>query len=216
MSGIVRRWYEDRQNVDEMKRWDSPKLKIWERNVTEHFPPAATVLDIGCGLCREAFALSDMGFRVTGVDISREVISQAKELADKRGYAIPLHLYDGRSLPFEAASFDVVIIWAQTFGLLYGDEYKRELLSECRRVLSCGGLLSFSGHDCDYLARYYPSFLKDGRFYPYLDTDIYWETFDADGVSTFAKNAGYEVLLCEKGEIYKPEDGTVLHCLCRK
>ena len=32
---------------------------------------------------REAFALADLGFSVTGIDISEEVIRQVKELASK-------------------------------------------------------------------------------------------------------------------------------------
>ena len=58
--------------------------------------------------------------------------------------------------------------------------------------------------------------MKDRRFYPYADTELYWETFETSELAKFAEDAGYTVLLCEKGEIYKPEDGTILHCLCRK
>ena len=32
----------------------------------------------------------------------------------------------------------------------------------------------------------------------------------------FADEAGLDVILYEKGKIYRPEDGNVLHCLCRK
>lgn len=45
------------------------------------------------------------------------VISDAKA----EGYDIPFLLYDGHVLPFEDESIEAVIIWAQTFGLLYGD-----------------------------------------------------------------------------------------------
>ncbi len=38
----------------------------------------------------------------------------------------------------------------QTFGLMYGDEYKHSFLTECKRVLKDGGLISFSGHDYNF------------------------------------------------------------------
>lgn len=216
MGSLVSDWYETKGNVDEMKRWESPKLKIWEQRVTERFPSNARVLDVGCGLGREAFVLSEMGFAITAIDISHEVINQVSALSHQKRYSIPFVQYDGYTLPFEAASFDIVVIWAQTFGLMYGDEHKRTFLSECRRVLSENGLLSFSGHDFCFLTENYGNCMKGRRFFPYADAGIYWEAFESRELRAYAENAGYSVMLCERGEIYEPDDGTVLHCLCRK
>ena len=68
MDDIVSQWYEDTKNVDEMQDWN-PALKEWEKTVAGHFPSGARILDIGCGLGREAFALHDLGFEVVGIDI---------------------------------------------------------------------------------------------------------------------------------------------------
>lgn len=56
MSDIVHKWYEDKKNVDEMVCWNRGELKKWERAVTNFFPKGAQILDIGCGMGREAFA----------------------------------------------------------------------------------------------------------------------------------------------------------------
>lgn len=216
MINIVNEWYETKKNVDEMVHWEKPTLKKWESTVSKLFPQKAKILDVGCGLGREAFVLSDMDFTVTGIDISHEVLNQVKTLSSQKGYNITFDWYNGHVLPFENNSFDIIVIWAQTFGLLYDNGYKREFLSECKRVLKNGGLLSFSGHDYRFLLDNYINFMKDRRFYPYADTELYWETFETSELAKFAEDAGYTVLLCEKGEIYKPEDGTILHCLCRK
>ena len=215
MNNIVSEWYEEKKNVDEMRNWN-PALKEWERSVVSFFPPGVRILDIGCGLGREAFALSDLGYDVVGIDISQEVISQVKQLSADQGYRISFHEYDGEHLDFHAESFDVVIIWAQTFGLLYGNKFRKDYLSECKRVLKKGGLCSFSAHDYRFLTEHYPNCLDGHRFYPYAGSGIYWEAFEAADLIQFAEQAGFEVLLCEKGNIYKPEDGTILHCLCRK
>lgn len=216
MSNVVSQWYETKENVDEMRHWEKPKLKKWEQRITEFLPAKAKILDVGCGLGREAFVLSDMGFRVTGIDISKEVIKQVNKLSEQKGYDIPFYEYSGHVLPFEAESFDAVLIWAQTFGLMYGNEYKHEILLECKRVLKDYGLVSFSGHDYNYEVENYINCMKGRKFYPYLNTDMYWETFEPSELISFAKNAGYDIILCEKGEIYKLEDGIVLHCLCKK
>lgn len=215
MKNIVQEWYEAKENVDKMNHDENRGLKKWEQNVTAHFPSKARVLDIGCGMGREAFALTDRGFSVTGIDISKEVIKQVTVLSKQKGYSIPYIQYDGHALPFESSSFDVIIIWAQTFGLLYGDEYKQEFLTECKRVLTNDGILSFSGHDYEFLTEHYMDCVKDKKFYAYANTEIYWETFYPAELIAFAENAGYTVILCEEGEIYNPEDGTILHCLCR-
>ena len=215
MNDLVAQWYENKENVNEMMRWSSG-LKEWEQFVISFFPSGARILDVGCGLGREAFALSDLGYDVVGIDISKEVISQVRRLSADKGYSIPFYECDGDHLPFPAESFDVVLIWAQTFGLLYGDECKKDYLLECRRVLSEDGLLSFSTHDYHFLKRNYPKCLIERKFYPYANADIYWEAFEATDLRHFAEQAGFHVILCEKGNIYKPEDGTILHCLCRK
>ncbi len=215
MKNIVAEWYEDKKNVDEMRDWD-PSLKEWERSVIGFFSSGARILDIGCGLGREAFPLSDLGYDVVGIDISKEVISQVKQLSADKGYVISFYEYDGEHLPFSAESFDAVLIWAQTFGLLYGDEFKKSFLSECKRVLRRGGLCSFSTHNHRFLMEHYPDFLYGHKFYPFANAEIYWEACEAKDLIRFADEAGMEVILCEKGQIYKPEDGTILHCLCRK
>ena len=216
MKDIVHKWYEDKKNVDEMVHWDKGRLKIWEQAAAGFFPKEAKILDIGCGLGREAFALSNMGFSVTGIDISEEVIKQVTQLSLQNSYDIPFSIYDGHTLPFDDASFEAVIIWAQTFGLMYGDAYKSDFLKECKRVLRKDGLLSFSGHDYRYEMDHYKQYMNGRRFYPYADAEIYWETFMPEELTSYAENAGLSVILCEQGEIYKPEDGIVLHCLCKK
>jgi len=48
------------------------------------------------------------------------------------------------------------------------------------------------------------------------EAEIDWEAFEATNLPRFSNGTGLDVILCEKGTIYQPEDGTVLHCLCKK
>lgn len=177
MNDTIKEWYEKKDNVAEMRQWNDNGLKKWEQFVTTYFPVKAHILDVGCGMGRETFALSRLGFSVTGIDISEEAIRQVTALSSQNGCDAHFAHYDGHHIPFEEKTFDVVIIWAQTFGLLHGDEYKQEFLKECKRVLKNDGLLSFSGHDYEFQIEHYKTCLKDKKFYAYADADVYWESF---------------------------------------
>ncbi len=95
MSDIIKKWYEKKDNIDEMGQWNSNGLKRWEQFITAYFPVKAHILDVGCGMGREAFALSDMGFSVTGIDISEEAIEQVTALSRQKGYDALFTHYDG-------------------------------------------------------------------------------------------------------------------------
>jgi len=58
--------------------------------------------------------------------------------------------------------------------------------------------------------------LDGKKFFPFANSEIYWEMFTIEELLDLAQKAGFTVLECERGEIYRPEDGVVLHCECRK
>jgi ubiquinone/menaquinone biosynthesis C-methylase UbiE len=80
--------------------------RLWEERARrfaalhrEFLAPGARVLDIGAGNGRFARALRRSGILITGVDVK-----------DYNATGDPVTLYDGRRLPFDANSFDAVII----------------------------------------------------------------------------------------------------------
>jgi len=64
-----------------------------------------TVLDVGVGTGRFAKPLADLGFEVTGADVSRRMLAKAREKGLDR-----LLLGDAYRLPFADRSFDAAII----------------------------------------------------------------------------------------------------------
>lgn len=67
------------------------------------------VLDLGCGTGHYSIELAKMGLEVTGVDISKEMISYAVEKSRKLGLDINFLEEDAHSLPFEDETFDLVV-----------------------------------------------------------------------------------------------------------
>ncbi len=208
--------YSQGERFDEMRVYKDRKLKIWEEEVSGKFPINSKVLVIGCGKGREAFCLDEKGFHVTGIDISETAIETARQVAKINQLNIDFRISNGFDLPFSDAEFDIVIIWAQTFGLFYGKINQLRILKECMRVLKNGGILSISGHDKEFLQVNYPQCLKDGYFYPFTESELHYVMFTNKDLSVCVEEAGFHVIGCERGMAYTKEDGTILHCECRK
>jgi ubiquinone/menaquinone biosynthesis C-methylase UbiE len=213
---IVKSLYSEEHAIGDMRDYTRKKLKVWENEVVSFFPVKSWILDIGCGMGREAFCLHDKGFKITAIDISENVIEPAKQFALESKRDIEFLLTNGLDLPFENNTFDVVIIWSQTFGLFYGEENKIHILKECYRVLKRNGILSFSGHDKEFIEDKYPQYLDDRKFFAYANTDCYWEVFTTNEMIDLAQKTGFTVMECKRGMVYKEEDGPILHSVCKK
>jgi tellurite methyltransferase len=78
------------------------------REVAMQLPPAASVLDLGCGEGRNAIFLAECGFRVTAVDISEAGIRKLNALARERQLDIRSEVADMRTYRFPDM-FDLIV-----------------------------------------------------------------------------------------------------------
>lgn len=98
------------------------------------------VLDVGCGTGVVALAAARTGARVSGLDLTPELLVRARENASITGAEIDWHEGDAEALPFPDATFDVVV---SQFGHMFAprpDVATREML----RVLKPGGTIAFA------------------------------------------------------------------------
>lgn len=215
---IVSKWFSGDRAMDDMTQYTKNGLKAWEEHVVStYFLPHARVLDVACGMGREAFALYDLGFGVSAVDISQVVMQKAEQEAATTNRQIDFALTNGLDLPFPNEHFDIVIMWAQAFGNIYGEDNQLHFLNECHRVLKKGGIISFSGHYYDYVKETYPQYTDGKKAFLYADTDCYWELFTPEELTLLAQKAGFDPLVCENTLLYNPDmNGQVLHCVAKK
>jgi SAM-dependent methyltransferase len=100
-----------------------------------------TVLDVACGTGPVAITAARQGARVTGLDLTPELLAQARASAPIAGLSdLVWKEGDAEALPFPDASFDVVL---SQFGHMFAprpEVVTRELL----RVLRPGGRLAFA------------------------------------------------------------------------
>jgi SAM-dependent methyltransferase len=98
------------------------------------------VLDVGCGTGVAALAAARTGARVTGLDLTPELLVSARTNASITGAEIDWREGDVEALPFEDGTFDVVVSqWGHMFAPR-PDVAIREML----RVLKPGGTIAFA------------------------------------------------------------------------
>lgn len=108
---------------------------------------AKSVLDVGCGLAAPALRIARRcGCCVTGVNISREQVRQARQLIAEHGLSdrVIVQHGDARALDFPDASFDAIVCLEAAGDICVTEADKTRLVSELFRVLRPRGHVGFS------------------------------------------------------------------------
>ncbi len=132
------------------KKWDE-RAEFWNQNSQEmwdhgsrstiipffqnHIEPKSCVLDAGCGDGYGASKLSDLGFDVTGIDLSQQMIERASDRILDRN--LQFVQGDLTKLPFHNEQFDGIM----AINSLEWTENPLLTLKELRRVLRENGFL---------------------------------------------------------------------------
>jgi SAM-dependent methyltransferase len=100
--------------------------------------PGMDVLDVACGTGNAAFPAARAGARVTGLDLSPDLLADSRERAATVGVEIEWVAGDAEQMPFADASFDRVL---STFGHMFTPDHGR-VAEEMRRVCRRGGVIA--------------------------------------------------------------------------
>jgi ubiquinone/menaquinone biosynthesis C-methylase UbiE len=94
-------------NVPEL---ESAEYAAWIRAIERLLPAQpADVLDIGTGTGFLALIASQLGHRVTGLDLSTAMLAEARAHADRRGLKMTFHIGDAVAPAFQEASLDAIV-----------------------------------------------------------------------------------------------------------
>ncbi|HXN64996.1 MAG TPA: class I SAM-dependent methyltransferase [Candidatus Acidoferrales bacterium] len=118
------------------------------------------VLDVACGTGVVAITAARAGARVTGLDLTPELLQRARENSAMAQVDVEWHEGDVEKLPFGDAAFDVVV---SQYGHIFAPR-PDVAIAEMLRVLKPGGTIAFSTWPPDLLlgrvfglvARYLP------------------------------------------------------------
>jgi len=99
------------------------------------------VLELGCGAAQWSIALSQLGARPVGLDISEQQLAHARRLMEEAGVDFPLLHASAEEVPLPDASFDIIFCdWGATS---FCDPYL--YMREVERLLRPAGIFAFSG-----------------------------------------------------------------------
>jgi Methylase involved in ubiquinone/menaquinone biosynthesis len=101
-----------------------------------------TILDLACGTGRHIAEFRELGYHVTGCDLSYVMMRTG---VNQHG-TMPLVMADMRELPFRGGSFRALVNFFTSFGYFATEEDNRRVVDEMARVLKKGGPFLF-----DYL-----------------------------------------------------------------
>jgi tellurite methyltransferase len=116
-------------NDEEHDFWKQVAPEIVELIQSQSPEERPDVLDLGCGLGRNAMAFAEAGFRVTATDLSPKAIAHLEKWAGKSGFEMRTRIGDFTEDVFPAESFDIVI----SVNVLYHG-YREQCMQAFRNV----------------------------------------------------------------------------------
>jgi SAM-dependent methyltransferase len=141
--------------MDSLETFKTQQKKFWSdfAPLAQHTtPPAARlvkhagiragqrVLDVACGTGVVSVTAARLGARVTGLDLTPDLLEHARENSRIAAVEIDWREGDVEQLPFADASFDVVV---SQFGHIFAPQ-PEVAIAEMLRVLRPGGTIAFS------------------------------------------------------------------------
>lgn len=122
--------------------WSSRSKNMWDNGsrkdivpfIEKHLQKGKTIIDVGCGDGYGSYKLYKLGYEVTGIDISDEMVLLAKEKWNET----PIAFFEGdvNQLPFENKQYDSLM----AINVIEWVEHVPTALREIHRVLTVGGL----------------------------------------------------------------------------
>jgi ubiquinone/menaquinone biosynthesis C-methylase UbiE len=155
----------------------SYKADLWLAEMTAGLPKAddggLRILDVGCGTGFFEMLLAPLGHRITGIDITPDMIERGRELLARHNISgAELMVMDAERPDFPDGHFDAVISRNLTWNLPHpGDAYR-----EWHRVLKPGGVLL--NYDAEYAKGFHKYDQAENCAHSSIDDELIEECHD--------------------------------------
>jgi ubiquinone/menaquinone biosynthesis C-methylase UbiE len=146
------------------------------RQVEVYKPSGKKMLDLACGTGQLSILLAEQDFKITGVDLSADMLSVAREKAEKNGHSLFLVEQDMTQLE-GLGEFDIIGIFCDSLNYLQTEQDVIHTFQGVYKHLKKDGLFMFDIHSI-----YKMSQLFINQTYAYNGEEIsyIWQCFEGE------------------------------------
>lgn len=156
------------------------------------------VVDVGCGTGILSFiALEKGASRMSCVDISKLMLEKCRRKSIAEGYtddSISFHEGDAERLPFDNATYDVVLS-NMVLGMVPNQQ---ATITELTRILRPGGIIALSAHGPAHYMEAIEAGVKSMNMRYFLSHRFEFWPRDENKIETFFMNAGLDNIQAER------------------
>ena len=144
----VKKKYNQAEEVIYHRNTVKEGLEEWEQYfLNKYMRGKGKVLNIGCGAGREAINFAKKGFKVTGIDISENMIKVAKEESRIYNFDIDFDVCSVTDIDkYESLSFDYIVFTRALYSYIPEKNLRIEVLKKAKKLLANNGFIAISGY----------------------------------------------------------------------
>lgn len=118
-------------------------VKYIEEIIKKENCKVKNILELACGTGNMTIPLTKKGYDIAGIDISDQMLSVARENAEKQGVELVLLQQDIRELDFEITDLDCVLCACDGFNYITYDDDLESVFAKTHELLKEDGIFIF-------------------------------------------------------------------------
>ena len=169
-------FYEDFSKVYDSVM-DQELYDQWLAFTKRHLPEnTKSIFELACGSGALSVRLAELGYAVTGLDISQEMLDLAAKKADQAGVKIDFIAGDMRDLPADK-KYDAVTCYSDSLCYLVDENEMQQAFDGVANLLDDGGTFIFDVHSTYQIDEVFPnySYHENAEEFAFL-----WDSFEGD------------------------------------
>lgn len=156
---------------------DQSLYQKWHDYVRQYIKPQGqSLLELACGSGTLAVQLAQTGFKVTGFDLSDEMLTLAAQKAMAAHVDLPLIQGDMRDLTM-LPSFDIVTCFDDSICYMRDLADVQQVMQQVYRLLPTGGYFLFDAHSLYQMDEVFPGYMFNDHT---EDTAFMWRSYYGD------------------------------------
>lgn len=174
----------------------------WVQWIQQYIKPNAAIIDVGCGTGEISLRLAEKGHKVTGIDLSEEMLAFAQQKAQAKNQSIQFLHQDMREVTGFEQAFQAAVICCDSLNYLKNENDVKKTFKNMFQLLEADGVLLFDVHTPYKMEEVFP-----GSTYADQDEEIsyIWQSDKGDDVYSVIHDLSFFV---KDGDMYQRYDET--------